>query len=65
MVPENNQFVDGESYYGTTFHEMIHSTSYYNRLNDWILYPVSVLILMLERNWLQNWEQQLLVQVTE
>lgn len=33
VVPEKNQFIDGESYYGTTFHEMIHSTGHTDRLN--------------------------------
>ena len=33
VVPEKNQFIDGESFYGTTFHEMIHSTGHADRLN--------------------------------
>lgn len=32
VVPMKHQFVDGESYYGTVFHEMIHSTGADNRL---------------------------------
>ena len=31
VVPEKNQFIDGESYYGTTFPEMIHSTGHTDR----------------------------------
>ena len=33
VMPEKAQFVDGESFYGTLFHEMTHSTGSENRLN--------------------------------
>lgn len=33
VVPEKKQFVDGESFYGTLFHEMTHSTGAESRLN--------------------------------
>jgi len=33
VLPEKAQFVDGESFYGTLFHEMTHSTGSENRLN--------------------------------
>lgn len=33
VVPEKSQFVDGESFYGTLFHEMTHSTGAESRLN--------------------------------
>ena len=32
-VPEKKQFIDGESFYGTLLHEMIHSTGTEERLN--------------------------------
>lgn len=33
VMPEKAQFVDGESFYGTLFHEMTHSTGSESRLN--------------------------------
>lgn len=33
VLPEKAQFVDGESFYGTLFHEMTHSTGAESRLN--------------------------------
>ena len=33
VVPEKSQFVDGEAFYGTLFHEMTHSTGAESRLN--------------------------------
>ena len=33
VMPEKSQFVDGESFYGTLFHEMTHSTGAESRLN--------------------------------
>lgn len=33
VMPEKAQFVDGESFYGTLFHEMTHSTGAESRLN--------------------------------
>lgn len=33
VIPEKSQFVDGESFYGTLFHEMTHSTGIESRLN--------------------------------
>ena len=33
ILPEKSQFKDGESYYGTAFHECIHSTGHKDRLN--------------------------------
>lgn len=33
VLPEKAQFVDGESFYGTLFHEMTHSTGSESRLN--------------------------------
>ena len=32
-IPEKSQFKDGESWYGTAFHEMVHSTGAENQLN--------------------------------
>ena len=32
-VPEKKQFIDGESFYGTLLHEMVHSTGIEDRLN--------------------------------
>ena len=32
-IPEKAQFKDGESWYGTAFHEMVHSTGAENQLN--------------------------------
>ena len=32
-LPEKSQFIDGESFYGTAFHEMTHSTGAENVLN--------------------------------
>ncbi len=39
-IPEKSQFKDGESWYGTAFHEMVHSTGAENQLNR--LHPQSV-----------------------
>lgn len=33
ILPEKSQFIDGQSFYGTAFHEMVHSTGSENRLN--------------------------------
>lgn len=33
VIPEKCQFINGESYYGNAFHEMIHSTGHKDRLN--------------------------------
>ena len=33
VVPEKKQFIDGESFYGTLLHEMVHSTGIESRLN--------------------------------
>lgn len=33
VVPQKKQFTDGEAFYGTLFHEMIHSTGAESRLN--------------------------------
>ena len=38
-IPEKSQFKDGESWYGTAFHEMVHSTGAENQLNR--LHPQS------------------------
>ena len=38
-IPEKAQFKDGESWYGTAFHEMVHSTGAENQLNR--LHPQS------------------------
>jgi antirestriction protein ArdC len=53
VVPEKSQFKDGESYYGTLWHEMTHSTGIEGQL-DVSNRPVSVRTNTPVRNWWQN-----------
>jgi antirestriction protein ArdC len=41
VLPEQSQFVDGESFYSTAWHEMTHSTGHESRLNRFATGPTS------------------------